>query len=287
MFVSVIIPVYQDLERLMFALESLAKQTLSKELWEVIVVNNDSSSDVVLPSFVFQCKVVDCKEPGSYAARNKGIRASKGDLLVFTDADCRPSNRWLENYYKLFLNLGMSHICAGAVSVQKFESGPANIYEKYDMIVGIPQEHYALKKGYGVTANLAVPRSIVADAGEFDSTRFSGGDAEFCLRAKRCGYETIYNAHAVVAHPARSTWSELEIKARRVKGGQIKAGPIKRRIFYILIAPLMPCRLILKIFSSDADIFSKVQSSFVVLRLFATEVTEMGKLIFGSEAERR
>ena len=32
----------------------------------------------------------------SYAARNQGIKASKGDILIFTDADCRPLSNWIE-----------------------------------------------------------------------------------------------------------------------------------------------------------------------------------------------
>lgn len=287
MFISVVIPVYNDWDRLICVLDSFSNQSLAKDYWEVVVVDNNSDYTADLPAYSFQFRIVCCTKPGSYAARNTGIGVSKGELLVFTDADCRPSETWLEEYYNLYSNQEWRGICAGAVVVKKFEPGPANVYEKYDMMVGIPQKHYAIDKGYGVTANLAIPRSILETVGNFDSSRFSGGDAEFCLRAKKSGYNIVYNSAAMVAHPARSTWSELEVKARRVKGGQIKSGPTKRRIFYMIASFIMPIKMLNKVFTTDADFISKLQASRLVVRLFIVEVIEIGRLLLGREAERR
>jgi hypothetical protein len=39
---------------------------------------------------------------------------------------------------------------------------------------------------------------------------------------------------ALVRHPARDNWPALEIKARRVKGGQLTAGSLRRRTVYFL-----------------------------------------------------
>lgn len=287
MFISVIIPVYNDWDRLLCVLESLAKQSLAKDYWEVVVVDNNSDYTVDISAYSFQFRIVCCTEPGSYAARNTGIGVSKGELLVFTDADCRPCDTWLEEYYNLYSNQDVGFICAGAVVVQRFEPGPENIYEKYDMMVGIPQKHYAINKGYGVTANLAIPRSILEAVGNFDSTRFSGGDAEFCLRAKKSGYNIVYNSAAIVTHPARSTWTELKVKARRVKGGQIKSGPIKRRLFYMAASFIMPIKMLKKVLTSDAGFISKLQASLLVITLFIVEIIEIGRLLLGLEAERR
>ncbi|WP_424406247.1 glycosyltransferase, partial [Microcoleus sp.] len=41
----------------------------------------------------------------SYAARNQGIRTSTGEIIAFTDADCRPETQWLENLVKPFADL--------------------------------------------------------------------------------------------------------------------------------------------------------------------------------------
>lgn len=41
-FVSIIIPTYRDWERLALCISALDKQTYSKDLFEVIIVNNDA-----------------------------------------------------------------------------------------------------------------------------------------------------------------------------------------------------------------------------------------------------
>ena len=75
-----------------------------------------------------------------------------------------------------------------------------------------------------------------------------GGDADFCRRAGRAGHPLRLVAGAVVAHPARADWAELAAKARRVKGGQVAAGPLPRRAAWVLRSlcpPLTDSRLIL------------------------------------------
>ena len=86
--ISIIIPVYQDHDRLLKLLKSLNSQTLDLRNWEVIVVNNDPEKSLeisVLVNSLYKLKVLDEKIPGSYAARNRGIKEAKGDILAFTD----------------------------------------------------------------------------------------------------------------------------------------------------------------------------------------------------------
>jgi len=48
--------------------------------------------------------------------------------------------------------------------------------------------------------------------------------------ASTCGCPLRLVPEAGVAHPARADWAALASKARRIKGGQIAAGPLPRRI---------------------------------------------------------
>ncbi len=96
-FTSIIIPVYNDVTSLTKCLEAIDLQSYSKELFEVIVVDNRSEEDIkfIVSQFSWAKYAFESK-PGSYAARNKGLTVAKGRLPGFTDADCIPAPDWIE-----------------------------------------------------------------------------------------------------------------------------------------------------------------------------------------------
>ena len=97
-FVSVIIPVYNDADGLDKCLHSLDAQSYPRDLFEVVVVDNDSEIkiDKIVKKYK-QSVLTHERKPGSYAARNRGISLAKGEIIGFTDSDCVPSKKWIEN----------------------------------------------------------------------------------------------------------------------------------------------------------------------------------------------
>src|SRR5271165_2935418 len=89
---SIIIGVYSDWVPLDQCLGSLAQQTNGSS-FEVIVV--DDGSTEVAPEFIrhwtcfYPLTLVRQSHAGISAARNRGIRVSRGLVLVFVDADCK------------------------------------------------------------------------------------------------------------------------------------------------------------------------------------------------------
>jgi glycosyltransferase involved in cell wall biosynthesis len=89
---SVIIGVYDDWIPLDRCVRSLTQQTNAPS-FEVIVVD-DGSGDVA-PEYirnwtgVYQLTLIRQSHAGISAARNRGIQASRGLVLVFVDADCK------------------------------------------------------------------------------------------------------------------------------------------------------------------------------------------------------
>src|SRR5271156_2222158 len=89
---SIIIPVYNDWIPLDPCLQSLTRQANAPP-FEVIVVD-DGSADAV-PEFIrtsshsYPLTVIRQSHSGIPSARNHGIRASQGAVLLFIDADCR------------------------------------------------------------------------------------------------------------------------------------------------------------------------------------------------------
>lgn len=285
--VTIIVPVFKHWELMPIFFRKMACQSFSSDLWKLIVVDN-GSPDIPrqedLPNFV---TLLTCAIPGSYAARNFGLKHAKGELILFVDADCQPDSSWLEAHWHAYKQNGVATLNAGAVTVTKLTPGAANDYELYDSFLGIPQKRYATKRGYAVTANLAVPRNVFDVVGAFDEKRFSGGDAEFCQRAQKAGMQLCYIPEAEVLHPARSTWKELEIKARRVKGGQLRNGPLKRRVGFFFKSFLYPVAMVSRILKSSLPAEEKKVVLSVAVRLARVELREVFLLILGKQPERR
>ncbi|MDD5888451.1 MAG: glycosyltransferase [bacterium] len=82
---SIIIPVYNVEEYIKKCLDSVFNQT--EKDFEVIVVNDgtkDKSMDIVKN---YQVKIINQKNQGLSAARNKGVEEAKGEYLIFLDSD--------------------------------------------------------------------------------------------------------------------------------------------------------------------------------------------------------
>lgn len=280
MQISVIVPVFNDWRRVAGLLEALAAQEFPSDDFEVLLVDNGSTSIPELHNAPRSVTVLHCSTPGSYAARNAGIRAAKADILAFTDADCLPSPQWLKHAYRqLKSNNRSDAVIAGGVTLFLPDPSRPTTYALYDLALGITQERY-VRRGYGVTANLFVPKTVFDQVGLFDSKRLSGGDAEFCRRAGSHGIPTLYLGAAEVLHPTRCEWHELAGKVRRVKGGQLLNGPILRRVLYgvrTLLPPVKDCICVVK---SDRLAFQqKIPVCIVRLRLWGVELTEVWRLL--------
>lgn len=286
--VSVIIPVYEGWNLIWRLFKALEAQTFPRDRYEVIVVDNGSKCiPEDIPYFV---RLLECEEPGSYAARNIAIDNARGELLIFTDADCVPVRGWLQHFWNTYVGTTGGEIFAGAIEVKSLESDKlANSWELYDSFLGLPQERFVKKRGYAVTANLSVPAHVFEEVGKFDGARFSGGDAEFCQRATAAGYALIYVESALIYHPARASWTELARKSRRVKGGQFRNGPITRRSWFFFRHVAEPFVGAVKVFGerSSYTIFEKTRIYLVLIFLWLYECIEIFLLMLGKKPERR
>jgi len=220
LFISVVIPVYNDLARLQTCLAAIENQTLSKEKYEVIVVDNNSTDDIesVVEAFE-QARLGYEKQPGSYAARNKGISLAKGDVLAFTDSDCIPAENWLEKGLEQLCSQLNCGFVAGGIRLFFTTPEKPNPIELYDSLFNLQQQKYLEEQGWGATANLFTFKEIFNKVGLFNATLRSGGDAEWGKRVSAAGYSVLYADDCYILHPARNSFNELCKKDRRtIKG---------------------------------------------------------------------
>lgn len=225
--VSVVVPVYNGEMDLPDLIECLRSQTYPTNRVEYLLVDNKSRD---YTSTILQAAAKSPNQEGfnqitirnlaentiqsSYAARNKGIRASTGEIIAFTDADCRPESQWLQNLVEPFANLEIGITCGEILALPG-----NNLLEKHAARENTLSQQHTLAHPfcpYGQTANLAVRRQILARVGLFRPYLTSGGDADLCWRILReTSYKMYFAQNAIARHRHRTTIKQLQSQWHR------------------------------------------------------------------------
>jgi GT2 family glycosyltransferase len=211
-WISVIVPFNNANKTLKLCLNAICEQAAVPD--EVILVDNNSSdgSRKIVDSFIesFKDLRVSCvseKIPGPSAARNSGANIARGEWLIFTDADCIPSQTWISDYLLHFSDAGL-----GAVAGCIHPYPSTGLIQKSMSLFTLPSitketVHTAsnLRGGFFPTANLAVRREVFDLVGGFNNSLRYGEDHELCHKIYRAGYGIKAIKSAVVEHIHRST----------------------------------------------------------------------------------
>jgi glycosyltransferase involved in cell wall biosynthesis len=220
-YVSVIIPVLNDSERLNVCLEALENQGYPKSLYEVIIVDNGSEENIhELGTKFAQARVINETRPSSYAARNKGISISKGDIIAFTDSDCIPAQDWIERGVANLSKVPNCGLVAGKIDIFYKNPGKPTAVELYESVIAFPQKYFVEVMRFGATANVFTFKKVISHVGIFDDTLKSGGDTEWGERVFSSGYQLIYADDTCIAHPGRHSLKDLYKKHIRLAGAQ-------------------------------------------------------------------
>ena len=298
-FVSVIIPVYNDLDRLKKCLETLRNQTYDHKLYEVIVVDNASDQDIVnsLDDFSDFVSVYQESTPGSYAARNKGIAVAKGNILAFTDSDCLPESGWIEAGVNKLLSIPNCGLVAGKIDLFFRNPHQLTTVEVYETIeLDFPQDRLLETEHFGVTANLFTYRTVIDKIGNFNANLKSGGDKQWGNRVFDAGYQQAYAEDACIKHPARYSWNQLYKRVTRINGGihdrrkvgaswQDQLNFLKKDLILALTPPF---RNFFQIWADERLVTPKHKFQFMVAMLFVRYVSawERIRLTLGGESRR-
>lgn len=221
-FVSVIIPVFNDAEKLNLCLSALERQTYNPLRFEIIVVDNGSDHPHRLKQVAAQfdrTRLAYEPTPGSYAARNQGLLLAQGEVIAFTDADCLPAEDWLEQGVRRLMGPPESDMVAGHIATFPQDAHQPSSLEIFQMITAFPQEDNLHHQRGGATANLFTRKVLFDRVGPFNTRLKSYGDLEWGRRVYLAGYRQTYAPEVRVQHPARPTWTDISRKTIRVAGG--------------------------------------------------------------------
>ena len=208
--ISVVVPARDSAPSLPKLLDSLAAQTLDRERFEVVVVDNASRDGTAEIARAAGAVVVHEPVPNRSRARNRGFEAARADRIAFTDADCVASPGWLE---ALLACADSAPLLAGAVLTTV--SAEPNSVERLEQRWRFAQEHW-VREGWAATANLSVERRALDAVGGFDPAyRHIGEDADLCVRARRAGFALGWCPGAEVLHEAESALAPMLKRAFR------------------------------------------------------------------------
>jgi len=202
-FFSVIVAVYNDWLALDGCLQSLAQQTDGPS-FEMVVVDDGSREQapetVAKWNRTFPITVVRQEHAGISIARNRGIQASKGSVLVFVDADCRMQPGCLA---------ALEQKIAGAPAENCFQlrliGNPADLVGRAEQLRLIALQRHLLQPNgrirYLNTAGFAIRRSKVSEDGNlFNPIAVRAEDTLLLATLVRLGELPIFVSDAIVQH---------------------------------------------------------------------------------------
>ncbi|HNS52910.1 MAG TPA: flippase-like domain-containing protein [Anaerolineae bacterium] len=212
---SVVVPAYNAEETIDACLVALTRQTVSADSYEVIVVDDGSrdATAAVVESHPF-ARLIQQPHIGASEARNRGVQSARGELVLFTDADCEPLPDWIEQLSAPFADpqvAGAKGIyCTRQLSpVARFVQ--AEHEEKYDRLA---------KRGridFVDTYCAAYRRDVLLARGGFDGGLPLCEDQELSYRMAESGQKLVFVPRAVVCHNHQST--ALGYASRKVEIG--------------------------------------------------------------------
>jgi glycosyltransferase involved in cell wall biosynthesis len=224
---SVVTPVYNDADGIDATLRSVAAQDHPD--YEVLPVDNNSTDATPTVIASWADRHPDRIRPleeravqSSYAARNTGVEAAQGDVIVFIDADMTVPTHWLRRIEAVFADQAVDYL--GYEIEIYVPEGEEGIWGWYDQMLGLPSRYFYEQKQFVPTASLAVRRRVFDEVGLFDATLASGGDKNFGRRVFRHPtLRTHFADDIVVYHPARTRFREHYEKAIRIGRGMAQS----------------------------------------------------------------
>lgn len=183
--VSVIIPTLNEERVIGRCLEALERNTIPKDAFEVIVVDNGSKDKTVETALrfntVFSLKVLSLKGAHISAIRNYGASEARGEILAFLDADCLAPPNWLSEATRIFEDHPQGIIGAHyRIPDDATWVGRTWYQDRMSERIG--------SVSYVPSGDLLIRRELFANVRGFDESIQTNEDFELCQRVIRAGW---------------------------------------------------------------------------------------------------
>lgn len=221
---SIIVCTYNRADSLRDTLRALrAQQAAATRSWEVIVVDNNSKDHTRAVVEEAQREWSQSQKlryefeaaQGLSHARNHGIAAAQGEVLLFTDDDVLPEPDWLETTLS-GMEKHHADACGGFIAPIWETPPPPWLTERFYGFLAIRTDR---SDDYTLTAtsqtpfgaNMAVKKAVFDQVGAFDTNRgrkgnvlASGEDGELFQRILAAGFKVVFLGQSRVHHKVES-----------------------------------------------------------------------------------
>ncbi len=197
---SVIVPAYQAADIIAACVTALAQQTVPRDRYEVLIVDDGSTDGTAAAARAAGAdRVLTIAHQGPAGARNAGVEAARGEIVLFTDADCVPSEDWIAQMSAAFREAEVD----GAKGVYRTQQRSLvarfvqlEYEDKYDKMRDLERIDFV------DTYSAAYRRQVLVQGGRFDESfpRASGEDIELSYRLAQQGHKLVFASRAVVFH---------------------------------------------------------------------------------------
>ena len=288
-FISVIIACRNEELFLPRLLNYLEEQLYPSDLFEVIIVDDNSTDSTALLASSSDApaniSVIKNKGSGKKAAILTGINAARGSLIVTTDADCMMGKEWLQTISSFSLTSEADLIVCPVMT----EAGKGFLGKFIEMeflsLQGITAG--TLSQGSGIMcngANLAFRKEIYLSNQSQLHPEIESGDDVFLLhslkRNRGSKIEWIESPEAAV-----KTSSPMPISKYFIQRGRwISKAPAYRDIYTILLGIVTFVTISIQLFLMAVCIFNR---SFLIILVIAFLMKSVPDIILLYESARR
>jgi len=236
MNISAVVCTYNREKYLAKSLESIAKQTLSADNYEIIVINNNSVDNTkeVCDNFqnknpLLSFKYFEETNQGLSYARNRGIRESSGELITFVDDDATLEKNFLKEVTD-FLNKNKNIVAVGGKILLDYEEEKPKWISKYlkslfgFFVFGEDVKPFK-KPMYPRGSNMTFRRSIFENIGLFNVNLGRKGnnlegneEKDIFYRIYNKNFIVYYLPYAVVYHAVPEERTSDEFIKKQAEG---------------------------------------------------------------------
>lgn len=199
MEISVVVPARNAARTIGNCLEGLLEQSVPRDLYQVIVVDDGSTDDTRRVAQGAGVELIAQPHEGPAAARNRGVVASRGAIVLFTDADCVPEGNWIEEMLQPFEDPEIVGV-KGVYRTRQRGIVPRFVQLEYE-------ERYELMArqrwiDFIDTYSAGYRREVFLAEGGFDTQypNASVEDQELSFRLAERGHKMVFNPGAAVYH---------------------------------------------------------------------------------------